>query len=134
MFSLNDCTKKEGIVYKNQFHVVFCPKYRRKVLTNGVDTRLREILTQLAAEKDIEIKEMEIKPDHVHLFIEMDPRLLLHKVIKDFKNASSSILREEFPSLKTRLPSLWTRSYLSCSVGQISETLINQFVEIQKKA
>lgn len=71
-------------------------------------------------------------PDHVHMFIESDPRLMLHKIIKDFKGVSSRILKEEFPSLKTRLPNMWTRSYFSCSIGHISEDTINQYIENQK--
>lgn len=129
---MNDYTHKKGIVYKNQFHVIFCPKYRRKVLVDGVDTRLKEILLEIAKEKDIEIKNIEIMPDHVHLFIDFDPRLMLHKIIKDFKGISARKLREEFPSLKTRLPNMWTRSYFACSVGHISEESIKKYIENQK--
>lgn len=125
-------THKQGLVYKNQFHVVFCPKYRRKVLTDEVAVDLESILRELAAEKDVTIHAMEIMPDHVHLFIEFDPRLLLHKIIKDFKGISSRRLRDKHPSLSTRLPSLWTRSYFSCTVGHISEETITQYIENQK--
>ena len=65
---------KQGLVYKNQFHVVFCPKYRRPVLVDGVDVRLKEILLEKAAELDVKILSMEIMPDHVHLFISFDQR------------------------------------------------------------
>ncbi|MBM6822176.1 IS200/IS605 family transposase [Fusobacterium mortiferum] len=129
---MNEYTHKKGIVYKNQFHIIFCPKYRRKVLVNGIDIRLKEILYDIAKQKNIEIKALEIMPDHVHMFIEFDPRLMLHKIIKDFKGISSRILREEFPSLKTRLPNMWTRSYFSCSIGHISEETIKQYIENQK--
>lgn len=125
-------THKKGIVYKNQFHIVFCPKYRRKVLVGNIETRLKDVLYEIAEEKEIEIKALEIMPDHVHMFIEFDPRLLLHKIIKDFKGVSSRVLRDEFPELKSRLPSLWTRSYFSCTVGHISEETIQQYIENQK--
>ena len=128
----DDYTHKKGIVYKNQFHIIFCPKYRRKVLVNGVDERLKEILFEIAGEKDVEIKALEIMPDHVHIFIDFDPRITLHKIIKDFKGISSRILREEFPFLKSRLPSLWTRSYFACSIGDISEEAIKKYIENQK--
>ena len=128
----DDYTHKKGIVYKNQFHIIFCPKYRRKVLVNGVDERLKEILFEIAGEKDVEIKALEIMPDHVHIFIDFDPRITLHKIIKDFKGISSRILREEFPFLKSRLPSLWTRSYFACSIGHISEEAIKKYIENQK--
>lgn len=123
---------KQGLVYKNQFHVVFCPKYRRPVLVDGVDVRLKEILLEKAAELDVKILSMEIMPDHVHLFISFDPRLMPHKIIKILKGSSSRILREEFPSLKSRLPSLWTRSYFSCSVGHIGEAAVRRYIEEQK--
>ena len=125
---------KQGLVYKNQFHVVFCPKYRRPVLVDGVDVRLKEILLEKAAELDVKILSMEIMPDHVHLFISFDPRLMLHKIIKILKGASARILREEFPSLKSRLPSMWTRSYFSCSVGHIGEAAVRRYIEEQKNA
>ncbi len=123
---------KQGLVYKNQFHVIFCPKYRRPVLVDGVDVRLKEILLEKAAELDVKILSMEIMPDHVHLFISFDPRLMLHKIIKILKGSSSRILREEFPSLKSRLPSMWTRSYFSCSVGHIGEAAVRRYIEEQK--
>lgn len=123
---------KQGLVYKNQFHIIFCPKYRRKVLVGDIATDLEQILYELADEKEMTIHAMEIMPEHVHLFLEFDPRLLLHKVIKDFKGISSRRLRDKYPSLKSRLPSLWTRSYFSCTVGHISEDTIQQYIENQK--
>ena len=123
---------KKGIVYKNQYHVIFCPKYRRKVLVNGVDDRLKEIIYAEASKMAVEIKSIEVMPDPGHIFLECDPRLPLHKVIKQLKGVSSRILREEFPWLKSRIPSLWTRSYFSCTVGHISESTIMKYIEEQK--
>lgn len=123
---------KKGIVYKNQYHIIFCPKYRRKVLIDNIALDLKNILYQIAEDKEVEIKALEIMPDHVHMFIEIDPRLMLHKVIKDFKGISSRILREKYPSLKSRLPSLWTRSCFSCTIGHISEETIKNYIENQK--
>lgn len=129
---MSEYVHKKGIVYKNQFHVIFCPKYRRKVLVNGVEIRLREILNEEADSLGVEIKALEIMPDHVHIFIECDPRIALHKVIKQFKGVSSRKLRNEYPWLKSRIPSLWTRSYFSCTVGHINESTIIQYIEDQK--
>lgn len=130
---MNEYTHKNGIVYKNQFHIIFAPKYRKPVLTGNVEKRLKEIFYDEADKMDVEIKALEIMPDHVHMFIEFDPRLMLHKVIKQFKGKSSHILREEFPFLKSSMPSLWTRSYFSCSVGHISEDSIKKYIESQQK-
>ena len=129
----DEYTHKAGIVYKNQFHIIFCPKYRRKVLVDGVDTRLKEILYEEASDMNVEIKALEVMPDHVHLFIEFDPRMNLHKVIKTLKGVSSHKLREEFPYLKSRIPSLWTRSYFSSTVGHVSEETVQQYIESQKR-
>lgn len=123
---------KEGLVYKNQFHVIFCPKYRRKVLVGGIDERLKEILPEEAAKLQAEILSLEVMPDHVHLFLTCDPRLLLHRIIKQLKGASAHRLRMEFPELKSRLPCLWTRSYFCCTVGHISEATIRRYIEMQK--
>ena len=130
---MNQYTHNNGIVYKNQFHIIFSPKYRKPVLTGNVEKRLKEIFYDEADKMDVEIKALEIMPDHVHMFIEFDPRLMLHKVVKQFKGKSSHILREEFPFLKSSMPSLWTRSYFSCSVGHISEDTIKKYIESQQK-
>lgn len=132
MFQSDGYVHKEGLVYKNQYHIVFCPKYRRKVLVNGVDVRLKEILYEVANENNVNIMSLEVMPDHVHLFVEMDPRQPLHIMIRNFKGRSSRILREEFPWLKTKIPALWTRSYFSCTVGHINEETIQKYIENQK--
>jgi putative transposase len=93
---------------------------------------LREIFYQVAKENDVEIKSLEIMPDHVHLFISFDPRVHIHTLIRKFKGRSSRILREKYPSLKSRLPSLWTRSYFCCTVGCISEENVMKYIENQK--
>jgi putative transposase len=125
-------THKEGIVYLNQYHVIFCPKYRRKVLTGDVEKDLRKIFDEIAIEKNIEIKALEIMSDHVHMFISFDPRQPIHELIKLFKGRSSRILRSKYPKLKSRIPSLWTRSYFCCTIGHISEETIQKYIENQK--
>lgn len=114
---------KKGIVYLNQYHVIFCPKYRRKVLTGNIEKDLRNILYEVAEENDVDIKAMEIMPDHVHLFISFDTRQHIHKIIQQFKGRSSRILREKYPKLKSGIPSLWTRSYFCCTVDTYQKKL-----------
>ena len=128
MFQSDGYVHKEGIVYKNQYHIIFCPKYRRKVLVNGVDVRLKELLYEIAKENYVNILSLEVMPDHVHLFIEMDPRQPLHIMIRNFKGRSSRILRQEFPWLKTKIPALWTRSYFSCTVEHINEDTVRKYI------
>ena len=121
-----------NIVYSCKYHVVWCPKYRRKVLVNGVDNRLKELITQICQEIQVEIIEMEIMPDHVHLLVEVNPQFGIHKAIKLIKGRTSRILRQEFPYLKTKLPTLWTNSYFVSTVGGAPLSVIKQYVENQK--
>ena len=121
-----------NVVYSCKYHVVWCPKYRRKVLVNGVDSRLKELITQICQKIQVEIIEMEIMPDHVHLLIEVDPQFGIHKAVKLIKGRTSRILRTEFPYLKTKLPTLWTNSYFVSTVGGAPLSIIKQYVENQK--
>jgi putative transposase len=123
---------KEGIVYLNQYHIIFCPKYRRKVLVGDIEKDLRQIFYDIAKEKNVEIKALEIMPDHVHMFISFDPRQHLHELIRYFKGISSRILRNKYPELRSRIPSLWTRSYFCCTIGCVSEETIQKYIENQK--
>lgn len=120
------------ITYSCKYHVVWCPKYRRRVLRDGVDVRLKEIIRQTVEELRAELLEMEVMPDHVHLLVEVDPQFGIHKLIKVIKGRSSRLLRQEFPRLKSRLPSLWTHSYFVSTVGGAPLEIVKQYIEQQK--
>ena len=122
-----------NVVYSCKYHIVWTPKYRRCVLVNGVDTRLKDLLAQIAEQIQVEIIEMEIMPDHVHLLIEVDPQFGVHKAVKRFKGASSRYLRQEFPHLKSRLPTLWTNSYFVSTVGGAPLEIVKQYIQNQKE-
>ena len=126
------CKSNNGVVYSCKYHVVWCPKYRRKVLVDGVDKRLKEIAQAVAEEMRFEITEMEVMPDHVHMLVEVDPQLGIHKAVKRIKGRSSHDLREEFPWLKRRLPSLWTNSYFVSTVGEAPHATARRYIEDQK--
>lgn len=126
------CKSNNNVVYSCKYHVVFCPKYRRSVLINGVDVRLKELIIQTCEQLHVEIIEMEIMPDHVHLLLEVDPQFGIHKAVKKIKGYSSRVLREEFPWLRSRLPSLWTNSYFVSTVGGAPLAVIKQYIENQK--
>ena len=126
------CKSNNGVVYSCKYHVVWCPKYRRKVLVDGVDERLKEIAQAVAEEMRFEIIEMEVLPDHVHMLVEVDPQLGIHKAVKRIKGRSSHDLREEFPWLKRRLPSLWTNSYFVSTVGGAPLAIARRYIEDQK--
>ena len=122
-----------NIVFDCKYHVVFCPKYRKKVLKEPVDTRLKELLLEKAMELCAEIVEMEIMPDHVHLLIKCDPQFGIHRVVKHLKGYTSRVLRVEFRHLKSRLPSLWTNSYFVATVGTVQLDVIKKYIESQKE-
>ena len=123
-----------NVVYSCKYHVVWCPKYRREVLVNQVEVRLKEIIQKVALDRQAEILELETMPDHVHLLVEVDPQYGIHKLIKAIKGASSRALRSEFPHLKSRLPTLWTNSYFVSTVGGAPLEVIKQYVHEQKNA
>ena len=121
-----------NIIFSCKYHIVWCPKYRRKVLINGVDKRLKEVIKTIADEINVDIIKMEIMPDHVHLLIEVDPQYGIHKAVKNIKGTTSKILRTEFPWLRSRLPTLWTNSYFCSTVGTASVSAIREYIENQK--
>ena len=121
-----------NITFDCKYHVMFCPKYRRKVLVNGVDARLKELLNSKARELRTDIVEMEVMPDHVHLLIQCDPQFGIHRVVKQLKGYTSHVLRQEFPSLKRKLPSLWTNSYFVATVGAVQLDVVKRYIEDQK--
>jgi putative transposase len=120
-----------GGVYDLGLHVVWCPKYRRPVLGGRVATRLDELIRDRADEKGWEIVALEVMPDHVHLFVKHDPKSSASYVANQFKGFTSRVLREEFPHLKSRLPTLWSSSYFAASVGAVSADTVQRYIDTQ---
>lgn len=98
-----------NVVYSCKYHVVWCPKYRRRVLLNGVDERL-------------------------HVLVEVDPQFGIHSLVKQMKGRSSRLLRAEFPWLRNRLPTLWTNPYFVSTVGGSPLAVVKQYIENQKRS
>jgi putative transposase len=119
-------------VYNCSYHLIWCPKYRRKVLTDGIDVRLKELLLQKASEHGWVIENMEVMPDHVHIFIKATTNDSPVYIVSQLKGFTSFTLRNEFPKLKSRLPTLWTRSYYCETIGHISEATIKKYIDEQK--
>ena len=128
----NKYKSNKNITYSCKYHVVWCPKYRRKVLIKGVDTRLKEILEEVCLEFQADLIELEVMPDHVHLLVECDPQFGIAKLIRYMKGRSSRLLRQEFSWLKSRLPTLWTNSYFISTVGGAPISVVKQYIENQK--
>jgi putative transposase len=114
--------------------VVWCPKYRRKILINSVAEKLKELIYFIVNKYNAEIIELEIMPDHVHLLIEVDPQFGIHKLVKNIKGYTSKILRQEFKELRTKIPTLWTNSYFVATVGGAPLSIIKQYIENQKRS
>ena len=123
-----------NIVYSCKYHVVWCPKYRRKILINSVAEKLKELIYFIVNKYNAEIIELEIMPDHVHLLIEVDPQFGIHKLVKNIKGYTSKILRQEFKELRTKIPTLWTNSYFVATVGGAPLSIIKQYIENQKRS
>jgi putative transposase len=102
------------------------------LLINGVDQRLKNIIEEICDSYNVELFEMEVMPDHVHVLIEVDPQFGVHTIIKRIKGRSSNILRKEYSFLKSRIPTLWTNSYFISTVGGAPLEIIKQYIEAQK--
>ena len=121
-----------NVVYSCRYHVVWCPKYRRKVLDDDIAVRLKDLIREAAAEHQADILELEVMPDHVHLVVEVDPQFGIYRLVRLMKGRSSRFLRQEFPKLKSRLPTLWTHSYFVSTTGGAPYAAIKQYIEDQK--
>lgn len=124
--------KAEHLVFSCQYHVIFCPKYRRKIFTDGKDTRLKEIFSDTASRHGFRILELEVMPDHVHLLVDCSPRYGIMQCVKDLKRESASLMMREFPDIRKRIPCMWTRSCFISSVGAVSLDTVKQYIEGQK--
>ena len=124
--------KAAHTVYKTQYHIVWITRYRRKILVGAVAQRLKELLLEKAAHISVTIEKMEIMDDHVHLFVKTDPTNGPHYIVQQLKSYTSRLIRQEFASLRSKLPTLWTRSYFCESVGCIFEATVKRYIENQK--
>jgi len=121
-----------SIVYRCQYHVIFCPKYRRPVLADAVAARLNELVLVKQDEYGYTVLGMEVLPDHVHLLLDVDPRIGVASVVAKIKGSTSYELRAQFPWLRRRLPTLWTRSKFISSVGAVTLDLVQAYIANQK--
>ena len=115
-----------------RYHLIWCPKYQRAVLTDAVEARLKTIIQEVTTELGIAVHTLEVLPDRVHLVVEADPVLCVAEIVNRIKGRSSRLLREEFPALRSRLPTLWSRDYYAGSVGHVSDKAVQAYFEAQK--
>ena len=118
--------------YSCQYHVVFCPKYRRSVLSEDIQQRFKEIVQQKQSEYNYEILDMEVLPNHVHLLLDVSPHVGIHSVVTKIKGSTSRILRDEFAELKSKLPTLWSSGKFISTVGAVTLEVVKKYIEEQK--
>jgi putative transposase len=121
-----------NVVFSCKYHVIWCPKYRRSVLVDGIDETLKSLIGAVCREKRAELIELEVMPDHVHLLVDVDPQFGIHRLVKAMKGRSSRELRAKFPVLRRKLPTLWTNSYFVSTVGGAPLSVIKRYIEQQK--
>jgi putative transposase len=126
-------TTGAGGVYDLGYHVVWCPKYRRPVLTGPVRDRLDVLIREKCAEHDWSVVVLEMEPDHVHLVVKAHPKHAPSYVANQLKGFTSHVLRAEFPHLRSRLPTLWSRSYFVATVGAVSAETVRRYIDTQNE-
>ena len=123
--------RDEHRVHLVVYHLVWCPKRRKKVLTGAVAKDCRVLMEKKCVEQGWQIIELAIQPDHVHLFVRAWPTTAAFEVVKRCKGLTSHELRAKYAHLR-KLPSLWTRSYFACTAGNVSTEAIKKYIEAQK--
>ncbi|MHB8749720.1 MAG: IS200/IS605 family transposase [Aggregatilineales bacterium] len=121
-------------VYNINYHLVWCPKFRRPVLADPVGARLAELIPEYVRELDGEVLALVVRPDHVHLFASFPPTVAISQIMHKLKSASSHQLRIEYPHLNSRLPSLWTYSYYVGTAGHVSAETIKRYINEQRRS
>lgn len=126
--------RNRNSVYQIGYHFVWCVKYRKAILANQVAKDLKGLFQQIADDNKFTIEQMEVMPDHVHLFVTATPNHLIVDMIKALKGVSARFLFKKHPKLKKQLwgGHLWNPSYYIGTVGQISEETIKRYIESQK--
>ncbi len=116
------------------FHIVFVPKYRRRVLQHDLATRLAKLFWQGCQMNDWGVEKLEILPDHVHLLLQLNPVDSVANVLQILKGGSSRVIREEFPELEEFLwgDSLWGDGYFVETIGRTTETAIRRYLDNQQ--
>jgi putative transposase len=121
-----------NVVYSCKYHIIWCVKYRRKLLNRQVSVRLKEIVMQVGSELNVQIIELETDQDHIHILADVDPQFGVMNFVKKAKGRSSRLLRNEFKFLSTKLPTLWTNSCFISTVGGAPLEVIKQYIEHQQ--
>tara|TARA_B100001245_G_scaffold231321_1_gene212010 strand:- start:20 stop:427 length:408 start_codon:yes stop_codon:yes gene_type:complete len=129
---LNKYKNNKNITYSCKYHIIWCTKYRRFLLNDNVEYDLKNIIHSIANDLNVEILEIEVMPDHVHILADIDPQFGVHKFIKTSKGKTSRILRQKYKELRSKVPTLWTNSYFVSTVGGVTLDIVKKYIEDQK--
>lgn len=132
IYDMNEYRRTKTTVYCCRYHVVFCPKYRRKLLTPEIAARFKEIASELQKPNNFHIIEMEVMPNCVHMLLDVDPTIGVDRVIARIKGRTAHELTQEFPEIRRKVPTLWTRGKFIATVGSVSFDTIKKYIEEQK--
>ena len=124
--------KENTCVHLLNYHFVWCPKYRRKILHGELREQLIRQIHKKAHDINSKVLTLEVMPDHVHMFITGNPTLAPNEIVGSIKGYTSKVLREQYPELK-KMPTLWTRSYFVSTAGKVSQFVIQKYIEEQYK-
>jgi len=127
-----DYQRDEHRIHLIVYHLIWCPKRRKAILTGSLKARLAQLIEQKCAEKGWDVLELAIQPDHLQLFVRVWPSDSAAEVVKGLQGFSSVHLRKEFVPILSKLNSLWTRSYFVSTAGNVSAEIIQQYIEAQK--
>ena len=128
--STMDYQRDEHRVHLIVYHLVWTPKRRKSVLVNAVATECRALIERKCSERNWQILELAIQPDHIHLFVRVQPNVSASEVVQECKGLTSRELRLHHKHL-LRLPSLWTRSYFASTAGTVSAATIARYIAAQ---
>ena len=119
--------------HRLMYHLVWIPKYRKRVLKGEIAERIKELLYECADFQRWKIEELNIQPDHIHMLIRMRPEVSVSRMVQLFKGKTSKIIREEFPELQEFLwgNSFWADGYFAETSGQVNENCIREYIRNQ---
>lgn len=123
--------KTNTTVYSCRYHVIFCPKYRRKILTGDIEDFLKKRIPELCSSKGCEVLEIEIMPDHVHLLLDVNPDFGVKNLVSRIKSCTAKEMYKKFPQLR-KSPAIWTRSKFVSTIGSVSLETVKRYIQNQK--
>ena len=131
----NDLTYGRGYVYSLQYHIVWCTKYRKQILRNGIDEDVKSMLEEIAEEYSFQILAMEVMPDHIHLLLDCKPQFMISDMVKIMKGNTARWLFLRHPELKQSLwgGHLWNPSYCAVTVSDRSREQVTHYINSQKE-